>query len=335
MKGVTIAGNCLADIIKRIEEYPAKGMLAKITQVSPGVGGCVPNTGITLKALDPAVRVCARARVGKDANGAYVCGEMERRGIDISGVAEDAALSTAFTDVYSLPGGERTFFTYAGANAAFCEEDALPEEDCGLFHLGYLLLLETLDAPDAEYGTRAARLLARVRERGVKTSIDMVSAAGARFRAVALPALRYCDYAVMNEIEAGSIAGIPLREGDRLCFSRLREACEALLSAGVKDTVVIHCPECGCAMDAAGRFTAVPSLALPKGYIVGSVGAGDAFCAGMLYAFLQGMPAEEGLRLASAVAACNLSAADSVGGARPLADTLALEKKFERRALPL
>ena len=158
MKGVTIAGNCLADIIKRIEEYPAKGMLAKITQVSPGVGGCVTNTGITLKTLDPAVRVCARARVGKDANGAYVCGEMERRGIDISGVAEDAALSTAFTDVYSLPGGERTFFTYAGANAAFCEEDALPEEDCGLFHLGYLLLLETLDAPDAEYGTRAARL---------------------------------------------------------------------------------------------------------------------------------------------------------------------------------
>ena len=31
----------------------------------------------------------------------------------------------------------------------------------------------------------------------------------------------------------------------------------------------------------------------------------------------------------------NPGAADSVGGARPLADTLALEKKFERRALPL
>ena len=45
---------------------------------------------------------------------------------------------------------------------------------------GIVDLLETLDAPDAEYGTRTARLLARVRERGVKTSIDMVSAAGAR-----------------------------------------------------------------------------------------------------------------------------------------------------------
>ena len=37
-----------------------------------------------------------------------------------------------------------------------------------IFHLGYLLLLDSLDMPDDEYGTRSARLLAQMREQGMK-----------------------------------------------------------------------------------------------------------------------------------------------------------------------
>ena len=84
-------------------------------------------------------------------------------------------------------------------------------------------------------------------------------------------------------------------------------------------------------MDGEGNFSLLPSLALPKGYIVGSVGAGDAFCAGMLYSFACGLPLPEGMKIASCAAACNLSAADSISGARSLAETLALENKFGRR----
>lgn len=40
---------------------------------------------------------------------------------------------------------------------------------------------------------------------------------------------------------------------------------------------------------------------------------------------------EDGMRLASCAAACNLSVAGSVDGARSLAETLELEKKFKRR----
>lgn len=53
----------------------------------------------------------------------------------------------------------------------------------------------------------------------------------------------------------------------------------------------------------------------------------------VLYAFMKGMPMEEGLSLASLCAACNLSSDDSVSGARSLAQTLALEKQFKRRKL--
>ena len=49
--------------------------------------------------------------------------------------------------------------------------------DCDIFHLGYLLLLGGMDAPDEEYGTKAARLLAKVQAAGIKTSVDIGAAA--------------------------------------------------------------------------------------------------------------------------------------------------------------
>ena len=75
----------------------------------------------------------------------------------------------------------------------------------------------------------------------------------------------------------------------------------------------------------------MPSLELPSDWIKGSVGAGDAFCAGMLYSLLTGMPDEDGMKLASCAAAANLAATDSISGALPLAETLALGNRFPRK----
>ncbi len=336
MKRIVLAGNSIVDVIKYIDAFPQKGNLCQIARIVPGVGGCVPNTGIVLKTLAPeTLSVAALSRIGRDENGAFIRRELEKRGVDAGGLREDPALPTSFSDVMTLPNGERTFFCAAGANAAFCEEDVpVGSLRCDLFHLGYLLLLSALDLPDARYGTKAAKLLSAVQAQGVRTSIDVVSAEGRRFAETVLPALRYCDYVVINEIEAGRIAGIPLREGHALRTENLRAACESLRRAGVRRTVAIHCPELGCALDAAGNFTVVPSLDLPPSYIAGSVGAGDAFCAGMLYSFANGTGAEEGLRLASCAAACCLHAPDAVSGAKNYAETMALEARFPRRAMP-
>ena len=332
MKRITVAGNSLADIIKRIDAYPGKGMLCKISEVIPSVGGCVPNTGITLKTLAPEeLEVSAVSRVGDDENGRFVVNTLRRYGLNTDRILVDKSRPTSFTDVMTLPNGERTFFCAPAANDAFCEEDVRVDTlDCSVFHIGYLLLLKTLDEPDAEYGTKMARLLAKIQARGIATSIDVVSAEGKRFGQVIRPALKYCDYVVVNEIEAGRITGIPVRDGDTLIRENFRPVCEALMQAGVRKVAAVHCPELGCALDARGEFALVPSLRLPRGYIAGAVGAGDAFCAGMLYAFASGMTNEEGLRLASAAAACNLSAPDSIGGARSLERTMALEKQFGR-----
>ncbi|MBO5940436.1 MAG: carbohydrate kinase family protein [Kiritimatiellae bacterium] len=331
---ITLAGNIIVDNVKTITAWPDKGMLVPITAVKRSPGGAVPNSGIDLKTLDPSIEVAAFGKVGADDAGDFVTEFMSGHGLDVSGVQKVEGTPTSFTDVMTVAStGERTFFNMHGADSLLVPEDVDPSKlGCDIFHLGYLLLLDGLDAEDQEYGTKAARLLAKVKAAGIKTSLDIVSEQSDRFARVVRPALKYCDYVVINEVEGALATGLPARDGDnRITEENLRKICEALFGLGVSEQVVVHCPEISVSLDRTGCFCAVPSLELPSGWIKGSVGAGDAFCAGMLYSFLKGMPAEEGMRLASCTAAMNLSVPDSVSGAKSLAETLALESRFPRR----
>jgi len=332
---ITLAGNIIVDNVKTITAWPEKGMLVPITAMKRSPGGAVPNSGIDLKVLDPSVEVAALGKVGADDAGDFVTRFMDDRGLDVSGVRRVEGVPTSFTDVMTLAEtGERTFFNMHGADSRLVPEDVDPVVLGGssIFHLGYLLLLDGLDADDAEYGTKAARLLAKVRAAGIKTSLDIVSEQSDRFARVVRPALKHCDYVVINEVEGSLATGLPAAaDCERPSVESLRRICEAMFGLGVKERVVVHCPDLSVSLDRDGGFAALPSLDLPKGWIKGSVGAGDAFCAGMLYSFLKGMSAEEGMRIASCTAAMNLAATDSVSGARPLDDTLELDSRFPRK----
>jgi sugar/nucleoside kinase (ribokinase family) len=135
----------------------------------------------------------------------------------------------------------------------------------------------------------------------------------------------------MNETESGMISGIPPRDSDGAVIpENIERICRDLFSKGVTRYVVVHCPEAGFMMRADGKFITVPSLVLPDGYIQGTVGAGDAFCAGILYSVYRDEPPVHALRLASLCAAANLSGTDSIGGMRTLDETARLEKQFSR-----
>jgi len=331
---ITFCGNVLVDSVKTITSWPEKGMLVPITAVRRSVGGSVCNTGIDLKVLDPTVRVCAVGKVGSDDAGDFAVSVMEEKGLDCSQMRRVDGVPTSFTDVMTVEGtGERTFFNMRGADSRLTPDDIdVSDLDCDIFHLGYLLLLDGLDAPDPEYGTRAARLLAKVRAAGIKTSVDIVSEQSDRFPKIVRPALRYCDYLIVNEIEGALATGLPCRGSDgRITVEALLKIAEALFAFGVREKVVLHCPEMSVSRSADGTACVVPSLDLPAGWIKGSVGAGDAFCAGMLYSLLTGRSDEEGLHLASCAAAANLAATDSISGALPLAATRELELKFKRK----
>ena len=319
-RGITIAGNILTDNIKVIEDFPQKGMLVNISSISRAVGGCVPNTLIDLSAIDRSLPLSAVGRVGDDENGKSVILQLQKVGIDVSNIVISQTSATSFSDVMSMSGGakERTFFHHRGANAEFCPDDInVAALRCKMLHIGYILLLDKFDESDSEYGTVMARFLKSVQDAGIRTSIDVVSDSKGKFAEKVIPALRYTDNAIMNEIEGCGVAEVNARDGDgRLITDNIRKAMETIMSHGVSERVIIHCPEAGFILNSEGEFTVVSSLELPKGYIKGTVGAGDAFCAGCLWGIYNGLSDKEIREFASGAAACNLTADDSVSGMR-------------------
>lgn len=302
-----------------IETWPRQNELTHITEgITQSTGGAVCNTISDLARLDPKLPLVASGFAGHDAEGDFVMQEMGKYpNIDLSMVKRNGRMS--FTAVMSNnQTKERTFFQHAGGNAYYCEEDIDWDKlDVDIFHIGYILLLPALDAPDAEYGTKMARLLHRAQNAGMKTSIDVVSESGERFVRLVTPALRYTDYCVINELEAQQTTGVMLRDEDGVLHTEnMKAALTKLHELGVSTWAVIHCPEIGCGMDENGDYYEYRSLTLPKGYIKGTVGAGDAFCAGVLYAAETQMPLSEALKLGACSAAASLSevsASDGVG----------------------
>ena len=320
-KGICCAGNILVDITYPIETWPKQGELTHITEgIQNSTGGSVCNTITDLARLDPEMPLVASGFAGHDAEGDFVLEEMGKyKNIDLSMVRRTGR--TSFTAVMcNNQTKERTFFQHAGANAYYGEDDIDWEKlNVDIFHIGYILLLPALDAEDAEYGTKMARLLHRAQKAGMKTSIDVVSESGSRFERLVRPALRYTDYCVINELETQQTTGVRLRDEDgTLHPENMKQALLKLRECGVSTWAVIHCPEMGCGLDADGNYYEAKSLKLPKGYIQGTTGAGDAFCAGVLYAAETGRTLPEALRIGACAAAASLSqvsASDGVGTA--------------------
>ncbi|MBQ9070627.1 MAG: helix-turn-helix domain-containing protein [Clostridia bacterium] len=335
-KGIGVAGTIVIDIVKSIDSYPTIGTLTNITSVSSAVGGCVSNVGIDLARMDPQLSVSGYGKIGNDENGRFILSKLVENGVNIDGIVYSKDRGTSFTDVMSIPAGERTFFHTRGANAEFCPEDIdVKKLNCDIFHIGYILLMDKLDAPDSEYGTVLARLLADVQREGIMTSVDMVSQSDGNYADKVIPALKYCNYFIVNEIEICGIFGLsPRKENGEIDVSCVRRAMKLAAENGVSTKVIVHAKEISFLYDVkSGDFISMPSLKIPKEEILGSVGAGDAFCAGCLYGLYHHYTDKKILEFASAAAACNLFAANSIDGMRSAEEILKMPEKYGRLEL--
>jgi sugar/nucleoside kinase (ribokinase family) len=138
----------------------------------------------------------------------------------------------------------------------------------------------------------------------------------------------------MNEFEAGRVTGHKIRVGDGLDKAALRASMETLLAAGVRERVLVHFPEGGCALGRDGQWHEHGSVTLPEHYIKGAAGAGDAFTAGVLMGWHENECVEKQLRLGVCAAAANLSEETCTGGLRPAAECLALGERYGFRSVP-
>ena len=317
-KGIAVAGSVLVDKINEISAYPNVGELTQIRNIQYATGGCVPNVAIDLKKIAPNLPVRAIGKIGNDAEGKFLTNFLLSGYVATDGLVVTNSEKTSFTEVMSIPGGQRTFFVYPGASADFGLADI--DFECisaKILHLGYFLLLQKVDDGDG------LRILQEAKKRGIETSIDLVSENSDRYNLV-LPCLPYTDYLIVNELEAGRLAGIePTAEN-------LEQIANRLMELGVQQKVIIHMPERSVCLSRDG-YSTLGSYLLPEGYIQGTTGAGDAFCAGALLGIYKGWNDLDIMKFASACAVMALSKPDATSGMKPETEIKNYCKQFARR----
>jgi sugar/nucleoside kinase (ribokinase family) len=333
--GILAGGNWIVDKLKFIDTYPRQDALANIRSEAISNGGSPFNILADLGRMRAPFPLAAAGLIGRDAEGNWIRDECKRHGIDTAQLHAHETARTSYTDVMTVQStGRRTFFHQRGANAFFdAEHMDFGTSSARIFHLGYLLLLDRLDSPDAEFGTVAARVLHRAKQAGFKTSVDVVSEDGRRFERIVTPSLPHVDYCILNEFEIERTTGVATRPEGEIDLAAIKAASTRLLDAGVAEWVIVHFPEGASALGRDGAFFLQGSLRVPQSEIVSTVGAGDAFAAGVLYGLHEGLPIGTTLQTGVCVAAACLRGSGASDAIKPLADCLAAAKDSSFRTL--
>lgn len=264
---VVVIGDVAADVVVVLDEPVAFGSDARATNRLLG-GGAGANVATWLS--EEGVPTTLIARIGDDSVGRDQAAALAAR--VTAHLAVDAVRPTGMVVALVGPDGERTFFPDRGANAALDVADLPPGvlESATHLHLsGYVLL----DAGSREAG-RAA--LARAQAAGVTTSVDLSSTAPL----AALPRGAFLSWTGDVDICKGNAAEAMVLVGGETSS----EAC-GRLGARYRHAVVTDGRH-GSWVCADGG----PPLHRPATYaqVVDTVGAGDAFTAGFLAAWVKG-----------------------------------------------
>lgn len=330
-KGILIGGNWIIDQVKVIDSYPPEERLANIMEAFSSNGGAAYNVLKDLFKMKTPFPLEGIGLVGKDERGDNIIEECKLMGIDVSQMKQTDKAATSYTDVMSVKStGKRTFFHHRGANALLNETHFdFSISRAKIFYLGYLLLLDRLDDVGHDGSTGASVILQRASEQGFITAVDVVSEASERFKEIIPVSLPHIDYLFINEYEAGMLTGISTTDGEgKLSLERCYEAATKIINLGVKEWTVLHSPPFVLAVNKEGEKVFQSSVQLTSDGIVGSVGAGDAFAAGVLMGIHEGWDMKESLKLGVGVAAASLSSVTASDGVLPYRDCLALAERY-------
>lgn len=310
--GIACAGNWIVDIVHTIDGWPRKSDLVHIRDEVSGVGGGAANVVLDLAAFQAGLPLYAVGLLGRDTHALLCRDACARAGVDTRWLVATDAAPTAHTHVMTVPGDSRTFFYHPGCNDVLSEADipveAMAAAGVGLFYLGYLNLMAGLDALDAGGDTGAARVLARAQAAGMITCVDLVSSDKPGFAATVAAALPHIDHLFLNEVEAERATGIAVPPQDRAAML----AAAQTLRAGGAGSVILHSGALALWLGDAALWSQ-PEPVDPA-LIRSPVGAGDAFCAGVVFGIHQGWPAEQALRLGHRAAAASLQGATATDG---------------------
>jgi sugar/nucleoside kinase (ribokinase family) len=286
--GIAVVGHVCVDMrVRPTIGFPEPGQLLGTDNIELVTGGTVGNFGRVLGPLGvPAIAIC---RVGTDVLGDVVLRQLTTWA-DTTYVTRSTTSATSGTIVFVLPDGERSFIHAKGANTEFAADhiplEALAAAGVHFLHLGYAMLLPSLDGPPMVEVLRRARTL------GMTTSLDITWDPTGRWMEDVGPLLPHVDIFCPNDAEAEALTGL----------SDPALAGQALLAVGVQRIVVVTCGSRGVVASwPDGRSLHIPATPTE---VVDSTGAGDCFFAGLLAGLARGMSETDalafGVRTASA-----------------------------------
>lgn len=323
------------DVVKMVDSWPSIESLANIHHQYSSNGGGAYNLLKNLASMDVDFPLEAIGLIGNDNYGEMIMKDCESMGIVTHQLQSTSDAKTSFTDVMTtLSDGRRTFFHYRGANALLNRKHFhLGNSNARIFHLAYMLLLDQLDRLDEHGISEASKLLEQAGNLGFMTSADLVSVNDNRFESVIKPALPFIDILFLNEFEAEKITGFSIVSESRVQLNRAVDACRQLIAMGIRKWVLLHFPEGAIVMNANGEFLLQGSVLLPPEKIIGAVGAGDAFAAGVLVELHDDKPMDAALKMGVCAAAACLTHATCSGGILPPSACLQLGMQYGYRKL--
>jgi sugar/nucleoside kinase (ribokinase family) len=347
MKRAAVAGHICLDIIPAIDHHVdlTPGRLYEVGPPTIATGGAVSNTGVALHLLGIPTRLLGK--IGTDSFGDSVLAVLKRHGEGLErGMVAVEGVTTSYTVVVNIPGSDRIFLHCPGANETYVSDDVHEAalSDAALFHFGYPAFMA---ATYADNGEELLRMYRKVKDQGLTTSLDLgmpdANGPGGRadWEAILKRCLPYVDCFMPSADELlYALDRSRFGEGDDLSATDLSPLAERLLDMGVAVAAI--------KMGARGMYVRTADAArlrqmgrarpdrvsdwaerelwfpiFQEERFVGATGAGDTTIAGFLASMLRGNTLEQSGRIANAVGACNVEAADALGGIRSWEETMA------------
>jgi sugar/nucleoside kinase (ribokinase family) len=318
--GIVLAGTVVLDIVHMIDHWPDEEQIAFIGDTIHAPGGPPHNAAAGLIKLGAPFPVTLIGVIGQDTHGDTFIEKAKLYGLDTAQVRRTSDAGTDVTHVMtSVKTGRRTFFVQPGANNTLTPDQLLPTDNSGkIYYVGSPVISRSLDASD---GWRT--ILRDVRARGFKTAMELCPVPRDEQAMNVRPCLPLLDYFVINDSEAEAITDIAVTKNGKLDWNAAAAACQNLLDRGVNELAVIHHPDGGVARHKSGTTAIASSVNVPREDIAGTVGAGDAFYAGMLLGLHEEWPLADCLALANAAAATSLHSPTTSVSIRPRTECLA------------
>ena len=276
---VLFFGDINVDNIFTVDEIPKPGRDAYSDQAEMKLGGAVCNSAVVLSGLGQKCAILGA--VGDDVWADIVEQELTQAGVKTNFIIRKNEKGTGLIFIAVIPDGERTMFSYRGANTIITPQD-LPKDlltNIGLVEFsGYAFM----DSPQKD---AAWRVLNMAKERSIPCSLDTGLDPVIHQTEAMQEVISQINILITGEEEAKQLTGKSTHKGQ----------IQALIDAGL-EWAAIKLGSSDALLGWKDGLTSQPAFPVS---VKDTTSAGDAFSAGIIFGYQQGLSPAASLTLAN------------------------------------